>query len=224
MHNHFSTACIEATAFISQSGAGITGTASLLDFVPRTATTLVLHVGINDLAHWQPIYNFKSTGSYSKQSGHHPNVRAVYPTLVLPLDPNRCRGNANRRFVHLFNREASSLNFVLRKYWQRTRGLFLDHGFEWFPTGRMLAAVGFHPSFERVAVTADQFHRRRPRWRSTDAQLHHGARPPTLPPLSARGLSPPPSSCASCSDQGGARPLYKLRHRRHDTVCNDSPN
>ncbi|KAK8761264.1 hypothetical protein V5799_027464 [Amblyomma americanum] len=38
---------------------------------------------------------------------------------------------------------------MLRKHCQRTRGVFyVDHGLEWLPPARVMAADGLHPSFE----------------------------------------------------------------------------
>ncbi|KAH6919429.1 hypothetical protein HPB50_029583 [Hyalomma asiaticum] len=53
------------------------------------------------------------------------------------------------------NKEAGRFNNLLRRhcFW-KGKVFFLDHGLQWLPPGRFLAADGIHPSFEGVALIA----------------------------------------------------------------------
>ncbi|KAH6932882.1 hypothetical protein HPB50_010490 [Hyalomma asiaticum] len=197
-------------AFVTLSGALISDVPSLVDFVPSSATTLILHVGSNDLARRSALATFQR---YRKLLDfiHEelPKIRCVYATLVLPRTTNRRRRNDNRAFVHRFNREASRFNSLLRSFCGRSRNLScLDHMFEWLPPGRVLAADGVHLSFEGVALMAS--HTRQlcfsspseatsTSWRDSEssrtAQVHK-----TLPDTSRRTNSPADFPCASGSE------------------------
>ncbi|KAH6930706.1 hypothetical protein HPB50_017398 [Hyalomma asiaticum] len=143
-------------AFVTLSGALISDVPSLVDLVPSSATTLILHVGSNDLTRRSALATFQR---YRKLLDfiHEelPEIRCVYATLVLPRTTNRRRRNDNRAFVRRFKREASRFNSLLRSFCGRSRNLScLDHMFEWLPPGRVLAADGVHLSFEGVALMA----------------------------------------------------------------------
>ncbi|KAH6940790.1 hypothetical protein HPB50_006830 [Hyalomma asiaticum] len=142
-------------AFVTLSGALISDVPSLVDFVPSSATTLILHVGSNDLARsaLATFQRYRKLLDFIHEEL--PEIRCVYATLVLPRTTNRRRRNDNRAFVHRFNREASRFNSLLRGFCGRSRNLScLDHMFEWLPPGRVLAADGVHLSFEGVALMA----------------------------------------------------------------------
>lgn len=143
-------------AFICQLDATVSDILPLLDFVPRTASVLVLHVGANDIR--------KRHTSATSTFGHYqemlelvhrerPDIADIFVTLLLPQTPNRRRGCANRRAVERYNREACHFNSLLRAHCRRSRNVrYIDHGMEWLPSGRVFAADGLHPSFEGVAV------------------------------------------------------------------------
>lgn len=217
LYNHFDPRRKGAPAFISKSGAGIEDISSLMDFVPQTATTVILHVGTNDLTTTSAPVAF---GNYEDLLGtirrDHPNIRRVYVTLVLPRAPNRRRRNFNWRFVERFNTEASRFNGLLRKLCQRTRDLFyFDHGLEWFPLWRVLAADGLHPSFEGVAIMASHIPDlvRRSYVREPELWLTHFTAAPNNESAQTSPVQPPaspPSVEARVSH-------YNLRQRRTDS-------
>ncbi|KAH6938564.1 hypothetical protein HPB50_010577 [Hyalomma asiaticum] len=143
-------------AFVTLSGALISDVPSLVDFVPSSATTLVLHVGSNDLARRSALATFQRYRELLDFIHEElPEIRCIYATLVLPRTTNRRRRSDNRAFVHGFNREASRFNSLARSFCGRSRNLScLDHIFEWLPPGRVLAADGVHLSYEGVALMA----------------------------------------------------------------------
>ncbi|KAH6942988.1 hypothetical protein HPB50_013302 [Hyalomma asiaticum] len=58
-------------------------------------------------------------------------------------------------FMRRCNSEACRFNRLLQGFCRRSRNVFyVDHGFEWLPPFRVLAADGLHPSFEGVALIA----------------------------------------------------------------------
>ncbi|KAL1415866.1 hypothetical protein MTO96_028649 [Rhipicephalus appendiculatus] len=82
-------------------------------------------------------------------------ITRIYATLVLPRSVNRRRGSRNQDFIRRCNSEACRFNRLLRDYCRRSRNVFyVDHGFEWLPPFRVLAADGLHPNFEGVALIA----------------------------------------------------------------------
>ncbi|KAH9365585.1 hypothetical protein HPB48_002036 [Haemaphysalis longicornis] len=143
-------------AFVSQSGALIKDMANLLDFVPSTATTLVIHAGTNDLAFGTPRAAFDSLRRlFDVISKEHPTIKRLYFSLVLPRSTNRRRHSYNQSFIRNFNLKAHQFNTLVRDYCRHSWLVyFLDHGFYDFPANRVLAADGFHLSFEGTAVLA----------------------------------------------------------------------
>lgn len=156
VHQNFDPHRRDAPAFICQSGAGIRDLWSLMDFVPRTVTTLVLHIGTNDLSCVGADTAFGKYREFLRfLFSERPEIRTVHATLVLPRMVNRRRGRPNWPAVRRFNAEAYRFNGLLRQHCRRTRSLyFVDHEFEHLPPGRVLAADGLHPSFGGVALIA----------------------------------------------------------------------
>lgn len=223
LYNHFDPRRKGAPAFISKAGAKIEDISSLMDFVPQTATTVVLHVGTNDLTTTSAPVAFSN---YEDLLGtirrDHPNIRRVYVTLVLPRAPNRRRHNFNWRFVERFNRQASRFNGLLRGLCQRTRDLFyFNHGLECFPLWRVLAADGLHPSFEGVAIMASHIHDlvRKNYVREPELWLTHFTAAPTnqsAPTSPTQPPAPPAQQPASPPNVGARASNYNLRQRRTD--------
>ncbi|KAH9384056.1 hypothetical protein HPB48_026041 [Haemaphysalis longicornis] len=205
LFNHFDPGRKGTPAFVSKSGATIEGMSRLLEFVPHTVTTLILHVGTNDIAKGPAdaaFERYKKLLVAIRQAL--PNVRAIYATLVLPRSQNRRRRNLNQPFVTRCNLEAGKFNNLLRKHCRQVKGLFyLDHELQWIPPVRALAADGLHPSFEGVAIMAShlqqllrrELRRAPPTWlnepvTSSAGQLQPAARRPPTPLLSAN-IGPP---------------------------------
>ncbi|KAH6943508.1 hypothetical protein HPB50_022416 [Hyalomma asiaticum] len=156
LHTEFNPNCAGTPAFICQPGARIEDLHNLLQFVPATATTVILHVGTNDLASTKGSVVFTRYRSLLHAVFKKcPNVRRVFSTLILPRTTNRRRGNNNRAFVRKVNKEASFFNERLRQFCRRSMHIFyIDHGFEFLPARRVLAADGLHTSFEGTALLA----------------------------------------------------------------------
>lgn len=200
LFNHFDPGRRGTPAFVSKSGATIEGLSQLLEFVPHTVTTLILHVGTNDIAKGPADAAFER---YKKLLGaiRHllPNVRTIYATLVLPRSQNRRRRNLNQPFVTRCNLEAGKFNNLLRQHCRNVKGVFyLDHELQWIPPVRALAADGLHPSFEGVAIMAShlqqllrrELRRAPPTWltepvTSPAGQPQPATRRPPTPPISA---------------------------------------
>ncbi|KAH9379417.1 hypothetical protein HPB48_014382 [Haemaphysalis longicornis] len=161
IHNHFVASRHRTPAFVSQRGATIQDIPALMDFMPRTTTTIVHHVGTNDIAKTPARVTFQMYEELLASIWHdHPQIRIIYATLILPRCPNRRRQRGNWRAVHRFNSEACLFNDHLRRHCLRTRNLFyLDHGLEWLPLARVFAADDIHPNFRGVAIMASHLHR-----------------------------------------------------------------
>ncbi|KAH9378850.1 hypothetical protein HPB48_004438 [Haemaphysalis longicornis] len=129
--------------------------------IVRTTTTILLHVGTNDITKTTNRVPFQRYVKLLASIRHdHPQIRTVYATLILPRCPDRRRQQSNWRAVHRFNSEACRFNDVLRRNCLRTRGLFyLDHALEWLPSARVFAADGIHPNFGGVTIMASHLHR-----------------------------------------------------------------
>ncbi|KAH7941302.1 hypothetical protein HPB49_011912 [Dermacentor silvarum] len=156
IYQYFDPAVNETPAIVSQCGALISDVPALLDFVPQNTTTIVLHVGTIDLAR---VSARKAFDSYCEVISHiakeRPEVTRISATLILPRTRNRRRGYPSATFVRCFNQEACYFNTLLKKFCRRSRLVFfLDHGFEWLPPHRVLAADGLHPNFEGVSLMA----------------------------------------------------------------------
>ncbi|KAH9367120.1 hypothetical protein HPB48_014742 [Haemaphysalis longicornis] len=146
---HFDANMTGTPAFVSQSGALIKDMANLLDFVPSTATTLVIHAGTNDLAFCTPRAAFDSLRRlFDVISKEHPTIKRLYVSLLLPRSTNRRRHSYNQCFIRNFNLKAHQFNTLVRDYCRHSWLVyFLDHGFYDFPANRVLAADGLHLSF-----------------------------------------------------------------------------
>ncbi|KAH9367501.1 hypothetical protein HPB48_000061 [Haemaphysalis longicornis] len=101
--------------------------ANLLDFVPSTATTLVIPAGTNDLtfstthATFDSLFRPVSSPEDIPQclldallldviSRGHPAIKRLYVSLVLPRSTNRRRYNNNASFIRKFNLKAHQFN------------------------------------------------------------------------------------------------------------------
>lgn len=82
LYQHFDPNRPGMTAFITQPGACIGDVQSLLDFVPDTAKTIILHVGTNDLATVNGSTAFERYKALLDLIGQEcPKVSRVYATL-----------------------------------------------------------------------------------------------------------------------------------------------
>lgn len=161
LFEHFDPLRTGTPGFISQPGSVIQDMRPLLDFVPRTTTTLILHVGTNDLAsgtgrsaftRYRELLDFISR--------ERPAIQRIYASLVLPRTTNRRHNYKNHSFVRRCNKEACSFNNLLRDFCRQSKKVFVvDHGFEWLPSARVFAADGLHPNFEGVALLASHIRR-----------------------------------------------------------------
>ncbi|KAH6933582.1 hypothetical protein HPB50_016617 [Hyalomma asiaticum] len=156
LYQHFDPAQVGTPVFITQCGANIDDVRTLLDFVPPSTTTLILSVGTNDLVRNTGRVTFdKYRNMLNFIISQRPEIHRIHAALVLPRSTNRRRGGRNTAVVQHCNREACDFNRRLRDFCRHSRRVFfLDHGFEWFPSARVLAADGVHPSFEGVALIA----------------------------------------------------------------------
>ncbi|KAH9360792.1 hypothetical protein HPB48_002846 [Haemaphysalis longicornis] len=195
-----------------------------MDFEPRTTTTIVLHVGTNDIAKTPARVTFQRYEKLLASIRHdHPQIRTVYATLILPRCPDRRRQRSNWRAVHRFNSEACRFNDLLRRHCLRTTGLFyLDHGLEWLPSIGLFAADGIHPNFGGVAIMASHLHRTLLRnfARSQSTWLQHAA---IAPSQQVQGQAPPPpppppTAAAVSPEAPSTRPRYSdvVRGTRRD--------
>ncbi|KAH9378688.1 hypothetical protein HPB48_004203 [Haemaphysalis longicornis] len=132
----------------------------MLYLVAKRTTAIVLHVGTNDMAQSLAGEAFARYHTVLDViAKDFPSMKRVYATLILPRSINRRRGGTNCRFVANCNREATRFNSLLRGHCMPRRGLFfLDHGFQWVPPARVLAAHGLHPSFAVVAILTSHLH------------------------------------------------------------------
>ncbi|KAH9367470.1 hypothetical protein HPB48_004246 [Haemaphysalis longicornis] len=153
---HFDGNLTGTPAFVSQSGALIKIMANLLDFVPSTATTLVIHAGTKDLVFCTPCAALDSLRRlFDVISKEHPTIKSLYVSLVLQRSTNRRRHSYNQSFIRNFNLRAHQFNTLVRDYCRHSWLVyFLDHCFHDFPPNRVLAAHGRHLSFEGTAVFA----------------------------------------------------------------------
>lgn len=82
LYQHFDPNRPGTPAFITQPGACIGDVQSLLDFVPDTAKTIILHVGTNDLATVNGSTAFERYKALLDLIGQEcPKVSRVYATL-----------------------------------------------------------------------------------------------------------------------------------------------
>ncbi|KAH9367274.1 hypothetical protein HPB48_013497 [Haemaphysalis longicornis] len=178
----FDAIMTDTPAFVSQSGALIKDMANLLDFVPSTATTLVIHAGTNNLAFCTPRAALDRLWRlFDVISKEHPTIKRLYVSLVQPRSTNRRRHSYNQSFVRNFNLKTHQFNTLVRDYCRQSWFVyFLDHGFYDFPTNRVLAADGLHLSFEGTAVLA--CHLRQLFTRDPATPLHLGALPYPVTP------------------------------------------
>lgn len=209
LYNHFDPRRTNTPVFVTQSGLFMQEALSLLDFIPRTVTTLVLHVGTNDIASSSATVVFqKYKDMVSRIVEQRPEIKKIFTTLVLPRAPDRRRACLNRPFVVRFNREAGHFNHLLRLHCRRSGTLFyIDHALEWLPPGRVLAADGIHPSFEGVALIASHLRSLllRNMVRSPSTWLDHA-------PLGLPG--PPREHCHSRSENPSIREASGIPCRR----------
>ncbi|KAG0422624.1 hypothetical protein HPB47_001563 [Ixodes persulcatus] len=120
-------------ALIHQNRARIRDVHGLLDLMPCSVTTVVLHIGTNDIATCDTVIVLKL---YQRLLDYihrlRPAFTAVYATL-----------------------EASRFNSFLHDLWDDgPRIFFIDHGLDFLSPNRYLAVDGVHPSFSGVALLA----------------------------------------------------------------------
>lgn len=191
VHQYFNPHQQGTPAFITQPGARIGDVHFLLDFVPDTTRTLVLHVGTNDLSSASgetAFHKYRSLIDHIRIE--RPKISRIYVSLILPRSPNRRYGGRNQGFVRRCNSEACKLNGMLRNFCNRSSAVyFIDHGFEWIPAYRVLAADGLHPSFEGSSLIASHIRQLFPR-RILDATSswcdHSTEQPPISPKQNSR--------------------------------------
>lgn len=219
VHNHFDPARGDAPAFIARGGAHISDVENLMDFVPRTVTTLVLHVGTCDVASAgadKAIQRFRDLLEFIAME--RAEICTVHATLVLPRSLNRRRKVPDWRSVNHFNREASRFNALLRQLSRRTRGLhFIDHGLEYLPARRVLAADGIHPSFEGVALIAGHLHQTILRRRIADTWTNR------MTTVDSRDRAPCQTHPKTCLDPGPSRDGEPVAHVAIDQSLTPKP-
>ncbi|KAH7976956.1 hypothetical protein HPB52_021923 [Rhipicephalus sanguineus] len=89
VHQYFNPHQRGAPAFITQPGARIEDVHFLLDFVPDTTRTLVLHVGTNDLSSASgatAFHKYRSLIDYIRIE--RPKISRIYVSLILPRSRN----------------------------------------------------------------------------------------------------------------------------------------
>ncbi|KAH9380007.1 hypothetical protein HPB48_006175 [Haemaphysalis longicornis] len=160
-----------------------------MDFVPRTTTTIVLHVGTNDIAKTPAESPFNGTKSFSLPSG----------MTILKSVPSMRLSSSLAAMIGADNGATG---------WP---GLFyLDRGLEWLPSARVFAADGIHPNFAGVVIMASHLHRAllRSFAGSQSTWLQHGA---SAPSQQVQGQAPsppppPPTTAALSSEAPSTRP------------------
>ncbi|CAN7993797.1 unnamed protein product, partial [Ixodes pacificus] len=157
LFNHFDPMQKGTPALITWRGAGILDILRELKNLPRSVTTMVFHVGTNDLASHggeETLRRYRSLVEYTRRE--RPEVRRIYVSLVLPRHISRRSFRPNQGFVLWFNNQARLFNQSVRNLCRRSQTVFyVDHGFEDLPPRRFLAADGVHPNFLGVAVIAE---------------------------------------------------------------------
>ncbi|KAH6942450.1 hypothetical protein HPB50_005762 [Hyalomma asiaticum] len=156
LYQYFYSLHVGTPAFIPQSGARISEVSSLLEYVPASTETLILHIGSYDVPMCSgktAFANYRHMLNYiTKQR---PEIRGICVSLVLPRSCNRRRDNQNQSFVHRCSKSAGFLNQLLHNSCRRSRLVFyVEHGFEWLAPSRVLASEGLHLSFEGFALLA----------------------------------------------------------------------
>ncbi|KAG0437002.1 hypothetical protein HPB47_017658 [Ixodes persulcatus] len=133
-------------AFVTYNTACFSDVMQLLEYIPQTVGTLILHVGTDGLA--------KDVAQASLERLR--EIKRIYLSLVLPRSVNRRLRFSNHRFVRWFNGQVSTFNIEASKLCsRRASGTFYNrHACSEMPALRVLAADGLHPSFEGVALLA----------------------------------------------------------------------
>lgn len=156
LFQHFDPNRIGTPAFVTQSGACISDVHDLLDSTPDSVKTVILNVGTNDLPSKKATFVFEDYRSLLYTiTRKRPQVSYMYTSLIIPGNTDRRRGNRKRALVTRCKQEACRFNQLLRNFRRRCRSTFyLDHGLEWLPAARVLAADGLHVSFEGVIMAS----------------------------------------------------------------------
>ncbi|KAG0433111.1 hypothetical protein HPB47_020217 [Ixodes persulcatus] len=156
LYQHFNAYSSEAPAFITYSGGRFSDVMQLLEYVPETVSTLILHIGTNDLAKdgaQASLEHLHELLSYIRST--RPGIGPIYISLVLPRSANRRRRFSNHQFVWWFNKQVTKFNIEVSRLCRSDSGTFyIHHAFSEMPARRVLAADGVHPSFEGVALLA----------------------------------------------------------------------
>ncbi|KAH7983392.1 hypothetical protein HPB52_011595 [Rhipicephalus sanguineus] len=156
IYQYFDPSLVDTSALVSQCRALISDVPALLDFVPRTTLTIVLHVGTNDIVRVSAQKAFQNYCQLVNEIAKmRPEITRIYASLILPRTTNRRQRYSNAAFIRCFNEEAWYFNELVKKSCAHSRlAYFLDHGFKWLPPHRVLAADGLHPNFEGVSLMA----------------------------------------------------------------------
>ncbi|KAG0422446.1 hypothetical protein HPB47_001727 [Ixodes persulcatus] len=156
LYQHFNAYSSEAPASITYSGGRFSDVMQLLEYVPETVSTLILHIGTNDLAKdgaQVSLEHLYELLSYIRST--RPGIGPIYISLVLPRSANRRRRFSNHQFVWWFNKQVTKFNIEVSRLCRSDSGTFyIHHAFSEMPARRVLAADGVHPSFEGVALLA----------------------------------------------------------------------
>ncbi|KAK8761006.1 hypothetical protein V5799_012503 [Amblyomma americanum] len=162
VHNHFTPSDPEAPCFISYCGASYADIPLLLQYVPSSVNTLIVHVGTVDIARNGSSSSLERlTLLVEEIRQKRPEIKKIGVSLPLPRGPNRRRRGSNQRFVKWFNGQVSKFKTGVRHLCRRKElgpGVrYIDHGFTSLPLWRFLAADGLHTSFEGVGLLAQHF-------------------------------------------------------------------
>lgn len=156
LFEHFDPYLRTSPAFITIRGATTFDIERELANIPRSVTTLVLHLGASELERFgceETLRRFRRLVNNTLQA--RPELTKLVVTLVLPRFTNRRLETSNHKFVHWFNNEARQFNETVKTYCQTpSKVTVLDHEFTSLPPRRFLAADGLHPSFPGVALIA----------------------------------------------------------------------
>lgn len=156
IYQHFNPHSSNAPGFITYNGCVFSDVLGLLEHVPGTVRTIMLHVGTNDVAKDGA---FASLERLRKLLGDiqskRPEIGHIYISLVLPRTVNRRLRHSNYRFIKWFNNQVTNFNVGVKKLCRTSpRASYIHHAFSEMPARRVLAADGLHPSFEGVALLA----------------------------------------------------------------------
>lgn len=199
LHQHFDPYDRAAPAFITIRGASTFDIEKELVNIPRSVTTLVFHVGTNELEKYgcdETLRRLRRLVNNTLRA--RPELHKLIVSSVLPRHTNRRFEQPNDRFVQWFNEEAHLLNETVEGYCHTpSKVKYLDHEFTSLPLRRFLAADGLHPSFAGVALLAQNLKGILLRG---DIQTAPGwsSRPASSFPRTSPDVNPPATAVRSC--------------------------